>query len=105
MANKLYQVQAGDTLRKIALAQLGEEPRWQEIAFINSLSQPYIIYPGQLIMVPALDQPPMEVVIKEYAKPPDTDNAAAPEVDFKLSPAELGLLAGGVFLLWWVVSR
>lgn len=102
MAKELYQVQPGDTLISIARDKLREEPRWQEIAYINSLSQPYIIYPGQLIMLPSLDEPLEFVITAPIAKP---DDAATPKVDFKLSPAELGLLVGGVALLWWAVTR
>lgn len=102
MAKQLYQVQPGDTLISIAKARLGEEPRWQEIAYINNLSQPYIIYPGQLIMLPSLDEPLEFVITAPIAQP---DNAATPEVDFKLSPAEFGLLAGGVVLFFWIMMR
>ncbi len=104
MAKQLYQVQSGDTLISIARDKLGEQPRWQEIAYINSLSQPYIIYPGQLIMLPSLDEP-LEFVITAPVAQPDKDNAATPEVDFKLSPAEFGLLAGGVVLFFWMMMR
>ena len=103
MANKLYMVQTGETLKSIARDQLREEPRWQELAFINSLEKPYFVSPGQLILIPGTGDKPLEIVIREQGETPDKGGAAAPGVDFELSPAELGLLVGGaVFLIWWV---
>lgn len=104
MANKLYQVQQGETLKSIAIGRFKDESRWQEIAYINSLSQPYFVTPGQLILLPDNSQP-LEIVIKEYGDAPDKSSAASPEVDLKLSPAELGLFVGGVVFLWWLMTR
>lgn len=104
MANKLYQVQTGETLKSIAKDHLGDEPRWQEIAYINSLTQPYFISPGQLILLPDDDQP-LELVVSAPIATADRNSAVSPEANFKLSPAELGLLVGGVVFLWWILSR
>ena len=101
MTKRLYMVQASETLKSIAGSQLGEESRWQELAYINSLEQPYYVSPGQLILLPSDDQP-LEIVIKKYGQAPQESDAALPKVDLQLSPAELGLLAGGVVFLWWL---
>lgn len=110
MADKLYMVQAGENLKSIATAQLGDESRWQELAHLNSLSLPYFVSPGLLILVPDAGNTALEVItdaIIEGGAPavPDKGNAALPETDFKLSPAELGFLMGGVALLWWYLSK
>ena len=43
MAKIIYKVVEGDYLQKIAAEQLGDPERWPEIAYINSLEQPYLI--------------------------------------------------------------
>lgn len=47
-------MQSGDTLRKIAAAQLGSERRWRELASINHLSPPYTLLIGQRLELPQL---------------------------------------------------
>lgn len=94
----------GETLKSIALDQLGDESRWQELAFINSLSQPYFVAPGQLILLPSGDEP-LEIVIKEYGETPVKSSAAVPGANLTLSPAELWLLAGGAAFVLWLVLR
>ena len=102
MADKLYMVQAGENLKSIARDQLGAELRWQELAFVNSLSHPYMITPGQLLLLPSVDSP-LEIVVSGGSKAlPDKGNAPTP-AKLKLSPAELALVFGGVALLWWLM--
>ena len=64
MAQKLYTVQAGDYLRKIAIEQLGDQSRWSEIAYINELSHPYIIRTNQILLLPNNDEPLQVVITK-----------------------------------------
>ena len=104
MAKRLYMVQMGETLKSIAISQLAEENRWQELAYINSLKHPYFITPGQLILLPDNEQP-LELVVTAPVKASNADDAVDTAVDFKLSPAELGLLVGGVVFVWWVWQR
>lgn len=67
-SKKLYQVKSGDTLSKIAGALLGDTERWKELAYINSIKQPYLILPDQVIMVPSNGQP-IEVVVTRGTDP------------------------------------
>lgn len=49
-----YMVQAGDTLASIARHYL---TTWQTLVQVNGLLSPDVIYPGQVIQVPALNRP------------------------------------------------
>lgn len=42
-------VERGDTLSQIAERYLGAAGRWREIASLNKLSNPNLIYPGQVL--------------------------------------------------------
>lgn len=100
MAKKLYTVQRGDSLSIIARDQLGDMSRWREIAYINSLSAPYVIQPGQALLLP-VDDFPLQVTVTEGVPQP-TDGAAAPKAAaFEVTPttlAILGIVAVAVFL-------
>lgn len=52
--NVTYVVKAGDNLRKIAKAELGDADRWSEIAELNkaTLPDPDKINPGQKLILP-----------------------------------------------------
>lgn len=50
--SNLYRVQVGDSLSKIADAELGNMEFWPVIADLNKLMPPYIIHPGELILLP-----------------------------------------------------
>ena len=52
-----YTVKAGDTVGKIAAQFLGDSKRYHEIAALNSLANPNLIYVGQVLRIPteALD--------------------------------------------------
>ena len=52
-ATKTYTVKSGDSLSKIAKKELGNMNRWKEIASLNGISSPYIIYPNQKLKLPA----------------------------------------------------
>lgn len=47
-----YTVRKRDTLSAIAQAQLGAASRWPEIADLNNLPNPDLIYPGQELKMP-----------------------------------------------------
>lgn len=47
-----YTVQSGDCLWAIARDQLGDSSRWPEIANLNNLGSPYLIYPGNVLTLP-----------------------------------------------------
>lgn len=49
---KMYTVKSGDTLWKIAKQYLGGGSRYSEIAALNSIKNPNLIYPGQTLKLP-----------------------------------------------------
>ena len=46
---KTYQVKKGDTLWNIAKKEFGAGNKYQDIAKLNNLSNPNLIYPGQIL--------------------------------------------------------
>ena len=53
----IYSVKSGDSLSKIARDVLGNMALWPEIARLNSISAPYVISPGQQLMLPSASTP------------------------------------------------
>lgn len=49
---KTYTVLAGDALWKIAKKELKDSSRWPEVAKLNNIKAPYIIYPRQVLKLP-----------------------------------------------------
>lgn len=47
-----YTIVKGDCLYNIAKKQLGSASRWPEIAKMNGIKSPYLIYPGQTLKLP-----------------------------------------------------
>ncbi len=47
-----YTVQSGDSLSRIASRVLGNMSLWPQIAALNNISAPYVIYPGQMLQLP-----------------------------------------------------
>ncbi len=99
MAKRAYTVKAGDSLSIIARDELGDISRWPEVAYINSISAPYTIFPGQNILLPVNGEP-LAFEITEYAPEPN-GTAAEKKAGFELTPATLaiGLAVVAVFLL------
>lgn len=89
MAKKLYTVQNGDYLQKIAAEQLGDWKRWVEIAYINSIPQPYIVRVNDIIALPD-DSEPLDIVIPFK---PNQATAAQSASAFQFSPATVALFA------------
>lgn len=52
-----YTVKSGDSLSAIAGAVLGDESRWVDIAVLNDIASPYLIYPGQVLQLPEVIAP------------------------------------------------
>ena len=50
--SETYTVERGDCLYNIALAELGDANRWREIAALNDISSPYLIFPDQVLQLP-----------------------------------------------------
>lgn len=102
MAAKLYTVRAGDSLSAIARDQLGDMSRWPEIAYMNSISAPYTIQPGQLLQIPA-DAGPLVVTVTEGVPAPTNGGGEPKAAAFEFSPATLaivGIIAVAVFFMW-----
>ena len=102
MAKRLYTVKAGDSLSIIARDELGELARWREIAYINSIVAPYIIQPGQAILLP-VDDKPLQVRITDYAPGPTNGGGEVKQAAFEFSPATLAIaaiIAVAVFSMW-----
>lgn len=53
-----YTIKKGDTLSKIAKAQYGDTDRWRALFEANRevIEDPDLIYPGQQIRIPSLDE-------------------------------------------------
>jgi hypothetical protein len=51
---KQHVVKRGDTLSSIAAEKFGDPARWRPIARENGLDNPLAIYPGQVLVIPAL---------------------------------------------------
>lgn len=49
---RTYTVKAGDSLWRIAQTQLGNGNRWQEIARLNNIPDPFIIHRGNVLKLP-----------------------------------------------------
>ena len=49
---KSYTVKKGDCLYNIAKAQLGSANKWPDIAKINNIKSPYLIFPNQVLKLP-----------------------------------------------------
>ena len=96
MIAKTYTVKSGDSLSVIARDTLGNVDRWRELAYMNSIAAPYVIYPGQRLVLPSDE--PLRITITEGA----TDQAApVREASFSFNPATVALIAAGAALIFW----
>ena len=73
-----HRVRSGDTLGKIAAAQLGDADRWREIAKLNNLENPDLIRVGQPLRLPCDEERPIVVASLPPAAPPADATAALP---------------------------
>lgn len=103
MAKRLYTVQPGESLSVIARDRLGDMERWKEIAYINSLEYPYLIRPGQLLLLPDNGEP-LEIVITKGApqKPAPAGTTTANQAGIQLTPATIlvGVAVVAAVLFW-----
>ena len=95
MAKQIYIVKSGDTLSKIARDVVGELARWPELAYINSIGPPYVIQPGQRLVLPSDE--PIQVTVT------GGNDQAVPvrEAAFSFNPATVALLVAGAALIFW----
>ena len=93
----IYRVKSGESLSVIAAAALNDMNRWPEIAHLNNIRHPYIIYPGQVLELPP--ENPKDAETTEVTLP--TAAALATErAGFTFSPATVLLLVAGAALLF-----
>ena len=92
----IYTVKSGQNLIVIADAAFGDKSRWTEIAFLNGIRHPYIIYPGQVLELPAEKDSEINEVELPFAAALATKSAG-----FSFSPATVILLVAGAALLIW----
>ena len=104
MAKRLYTVRSGDTLSRIARDQLNDLSRWTEIAYINSLGDPYTIFPGQRLILPVdTEELTIDIALQGPDRPePVYGTAATKTTAFEFAPATLaiaGIAAVAIFML------
>ena len=92
----IYTVKSGENLTVISQAALGDKKRWTEIAFLNGIRHPYIIYPGQVLELP----PERNSDIVEVDLP-TAAALATTTAGFNISPATVLLLVAGAALLFF----
>ena len=94
MATEIYRVKSGESLSSIARDLLGNLERWPEIAFLNGISHPYIIYPGQVLELP--DENNSDIIEVVSTSPKVTSVAPITQrADFSFSPATVILFVIG----------
>ena len=97
MATEIYRVKSGESLSIIARDLLGDMQRWPEIAFINNIRQPYIIYTGQVLELPPENGGDV-IEVESTAVAPITQTAG-------IRPATIILLVIGAALLFMNRSK
>ena len=76
-----YTVKANDSLALIAREQLGSEARWQEIAKLNNLAEPYRLSIGQKLKLPSGAVPATIPVEPSFVDQPPAPVRTAPVVE------------------------
>jgi len=96
MATEIYKVKSGESLSIIARDMLGDIERWPEIAYLNGISYPYFIYPGQILELPKEQESEIVEVVSNVA--PSVKRANTASSLFSFSPATVKLLVAGAAL-------
>lgn len=94
MTIEIYRVKSGESLSSIARDMLNDLQRWPEIAFINNIRQPYLIFTGQVLELPPESGGDV-IEVESSAVAPVTQRAG-----FIFSPATIFLLVIGATLLF-----
>lgn len=102
MATEIYRVKSGESLSIIARDMLGDMQRWPEIAFLNGVSFPYFIHPGQVLQLPPVTGGDIfEVVNLNVSLPKQTTDApVAKSAGLFNRSATILLLAVGAFFFF-----
>lgn len=96
----IYRVKSGQSLSIIARDVLDDIERWPEIAFLNNLSHPYFIFPGQILELPPENGSDIVEVDLPLSTMTIRGAPVVKEAGFALSPATVILLAIGAFFLF-----
>jgi LysM repeat protein len=92
-----YIIKQGDSLSKIARDKLGNMKLWEELARINNIHNPNLIYPGQVI---SLDVPNRTII--------DITDAQGIVMPGQHKPADIPIVIGcfvGVGLMMLAVKK
>jgi hypothetical protein len=96
-----YIVQYGDTLSSIAARKLGNALHWPNIAKLNGLANPNLLFVGQRLTLPEAGSIPPKPAMKPAA--PGLANLAQPNQI--QSPATLALARGSLFIVFEQLSE
>lgn len=72
-AEMTHVVVKGESLSKIARMRLGSEAKWREIAQLNGIGRPYIICPGQFLV---LEETPTPAATASTPSAPSTSSSS-----------------------------
>lgn len=86
-SNRSYMVKPGDTLSRIG-ARLGVD--WRELARINGIANPNLIYPGQVLQMPGVTAPAPVPASSVPAVPSLPDNMGDKRTGGAAAPASGG---------------
>jgi LysM repeat protein len=89
---KEYRVQRGDTLSHIAQRKLGRASRWRELAVLNQLANPNLIFVGQTLRLP-------EAVLPGAAQRSQGVSGTGADTGQQL-PANIALARGFLFIIF-----
>lgn len=98
-----YTVQQGDSLSKIARAQLGSADRWREIWEINrqQIADPNLILPGQVLTMPGGAKP----APSQPASPPPASGSILARFTPNEVASSLGAPLGNVEKYWPAIAK
>lgn len=110
---EIYQVKLGDSLTAIARDVLGDQAAWRKIAQLNNIPSPYVIRPGQQLVMPDLEVLG-PVVVPDIARrvpttqpqPPSVVKAAGFGFDLSaMTPTTWAYLALGAAFLFVMLGK
>ncbi len=103
---EIYQVKLGDSLTAIARTVLGDQSAWRKIAQLNNIPSPYIIRPGQQLVMPDVTVPG-PVVVRAGGPEPRAGELGPPAPGFDLrdiAPTTWLYLGAGALLLFAILD-
>lgn len=98
-----YTVKSGDSLSRIAANVLGNFALWPQIASLNNLAAPYVIFPGQVLQLPASGSAPAASAGQGGSNPTPASLMPAPVSVTPLAPATMPGSGGGI--MQWIQNN